>query len=70
MQFRGQPAAGATQRMIGWFLAHPAGWFSLQIPFLRAPAACWCARAVGGAGKILKKIQAWLSIRRQDVRRR
>ena len=24
----------------------------------------------GGAGKILKKIQAWLSIRRQGVRRR
>jgi hypothetical protein len=27
-------------------------------------------RTRGGAGKILKEIQAWLSIRRQDVRRR
>ncbi|WP_285489627.1 hypothetical protein [Amycolatopsis taiwanensis] len=26
-------------------VAHPTGWFGLNIPFLRAPAACWCARA-------------------------
>ncbi len=24
----------------------PTWWFSLQIPFLRAPAACWWARAI------------------------
>jgi hypothetical protein len=29
----------------------------------------FAARWGGGAGKILKKIQAWLSIRRQGVRR-
>jgi hypothetical protein len=26
-----------------------AGRLSLQIPFLRAPAACWCARAIVGS---------------------
>ncbi len=41
------------------------------------PLECTSARKAdsgthggGGAGKILKKIQAWLSIRRQGVRRR
>jgi hypothetical protein len=24
----------------------PAGWLLLQIPLFRAPAACWCARAM------------------------
>ena len=41
------------------------------------PLECTSARKAdsgthggGGAGKVLKKIQAWLSIRRQGVRRR
>jgi len=25
---------------------HPAGRLGLQIPLFRAPAACWCARAI------------------------
>ena len=41
----GQAAAGAAQPMIGWFGGDPAGRLGLQIPLLRAPAACWCARA-------------------------
>jgi hypothetical protein len=36
----GQAAAGAAQPMIGWFGGDPAGRLGLQIPLLRAPAAC------------------------------
>jgi len=42
----GQPAAGAAQGVVGRLGVHPAGRFGLQIPFFRAPAACWCARAI------------------------
>src|SRR5512132_3320611 len=45
VQLRGQPATGAAQRVIGRLLAHPTGRLGLQVPLLRAPAACWCARA-------------------------
>jgi hypothetical protein len=52
------PLRGETERQVG-------------------PLECTSARKAdsgthggGGAGKILKEIQAWLSIRRQDVRRR
>jgi hypothetical protein len=52
------PLRGETERQVG-------------------PLECTSARKAdsgthggGGAGKILKKIQAWLSIRRQGVRRR
>ena len=51
------PRSGETERQVG-------------------PLECTSARKAdsgthggGGAGKILKKIQAWLSIRRQGVRR-
>jgi hypothetical protein len=40
VQFRGQPAAGAAQRVIGRLDGDPTRWFGLQIPLLRAPAAC------------------------------
>lgn len=40
-----QAAAGAAQPVIGWLGPHAAGRLGMQIPFLRAPAACWCARA-------------------------
>ena len=46
VQFRGPPAARAPQTMIGRLDNDPAGRFDLQIPLLRAPAACWCARAI------------------------
>jgi hypothetical protein len=39
-----QAAAGAAQPVIGWLGPHAAGRLGMQI-FLRAPAACWCARA-------------------------
>lgn len=32
--------------MVGRLDGNPAGRFDLQIPLLRAPAACWCARAI------------------------
>ena len=36
----GQAAAGPAQSMISELVVDPAGWFGLQIPLLRAPAAC------------------------------
>ena len=46
VQLGAQPTAGAAQRVIGRLVTvHPAGRLDLQIPLLRAPAACWCARA-------------------------
>lgn len=45
MQLGRQPATRATQRVVIGFLGHAAGRFYLQVPFLRAPAACWWALA-------------------------
>jgi hypothetical protein len=41
----GQAAAGPAQAVIGRLGGYPAGRLGLQVPLLRAPAACWCARA-------------------------
>ncbi|WP_346540178.1 hypothetical protein [Micromonospora sp. DPT] len=46
VQLRGQPTAGAAQRVVGRLDADAAGWFGLQIPLFLAPAACWWARAL------------------------
>ncbi|MEO3793222.1 hypothetical protein ABGB14_23670 [Nonomuraea sp. B10E15] len=46
MQLGGPAAAGTAQRMIGRFETLAAGRLGLQIPLLRAPAACWCARVM------------------------
>jgi len=40
MQLGGQPAPGPAQRVVGRLLPNAAWWFGLQIPLLRAPAAC------------------------------
>jgi hypothetical protein len=40
VNFGGQAAAGPAQPMIGRLIAHTAGRLGLQIPLLRAPAAC------------------------------
>jgi transposase len=40
VQLGGQPATGTTQRVIGRLLTDSTRWFGLQIPLLRAPAAC------------------------------
>jgi hypothetical protein len=42
----GQPAAGPAQAMIGRLVIDAAGRLGLQVPLFRAPAACWCARAI------------------------
>ena len=41
----GQSAARAAQAVIAGLGIDAAGRLGLQIPLLRAPAACWCARA-------------------------
>ncbi|MBM7494111.1 hypothetical protein JOD64_005333 [Micromonospora luteifusca] len=46
VQLGGQPATRAAQGVIGRFGAYPAGRLLLQVPLLRAPAACWCTRAI------------------------
>jgi hypothetical protein len=47
VQLGGPPASRLPQRVISrLWVSYPAGWFLLRIPFLRAPAACWCARAM------------------------
>lgn len=40
VQLGGQPTPGPTQRMIGRLVTDSTGRFGLQIPLLRAPAAC------------------------------
>jgi hypothetical protein len=42
----GQAAAGPAQTMIGGLILDAAGRLGLPIPLFRAPAACWCARAI------------------------
>lgn len=44
VDLRGQAAAGAPEAVIVGLGVDPAGRLALQIPFLRAPAACWWAR--------------------------
>jgi hypothetical protein len=47
MQLGGPAAAGAAQRVVDRLrCTHPAWRFLLRIPLFRAPAACWCARAM------------------------
>src|SRR5688572_5447699 len=46
MQLGGQPAPGAAQPVVGGLDLDAAGRLYLQIPLLRAPAACWCARVI------------------------
>jgi hypothetical protein len=46
MHLRGQPTARATQAVVGRLVLDTTGRFCLQIPLFRAPAACWCARAL------------------------
>src|SRR5262245_12721311 len=46
MELGGQPAPGASESVIVGLAEHTAGRLDLQIPFLRAPAACWWARAM------------------------
>ncbi len=45
VQFGGQPAARASEAVVVGFGVDAAGRLLLQCPFLRAPAACWWARA-------------------------
>ena len=40
MQLGGQPAPGPPQAMVGRLDVHPARFFVLAFPLLRAPAAC------------------------------
>jgi hypothetical protein len=40
VDFGGQATAGPAQPMISEFVLDPARWLGLQIPLLRAPAAC------------------------------
>ena len=35
------------------------GWLGLQIPLLRAPAACWCARATVESTDTSQVITPW-----------
>jgi hypothetical protein len=44
VDLRGQAASGASEAMVVRLGVDPAGRLALQIPFLRAPAACWWAR--------------------------
>lgn len=46
MQLGGQPTPRAAQPVVGGLDIDAAGWLYLQIPLLRAPAACWCARVI------------------------
>lgn len=46
MELRRQSAPGASESMVGRFGVDAAGRFSLESPLFRAPAACWCARAM------------------------
>ena len=45
MQLRGQPTPRPTDPVIIRLDVDPTRRFTLVSPFLRAPAACWCARA-------------------------
>jgi hypothetical protein len=69
---RGQPG----RRGLGVGGRHPVAPLRGETERQVGPLECTSARKAdsgthggGGAGKILKKIQAWLSIRRQGVRR-
>lgn len=44
VDLRGQAAPGASEAVVVRLGVDPAGRLALQIPFLRAPAACWWAR--------------------------
>jgi len=44
VDLRGQTATGASEPVVIRLGVDPAGRLALQIPFLRAPAACWWAR--------------------------
>jgi hypothetical protein len=44
VDLRGQTAAGASDTVVVRLGVDPTGRLALQIPFLRAPAACWWAR--------------------------
>lgn len=47
MELGRQSAPGASESVVGRFGVAAAGRFSLESPFFfRAPAACWCARAM------------------------
>jgi hypothetical protein len=46
VQLGGQPTARAPEAVVVGLDVDPAGRLLLQIPLLRAPAACWCARAI------------------------
>jgi hypothetical protein len=41
MELGGQPGPGASEPVVGGFGVDTAGPLPLQVPFLRAPAACW-----------------------------
>ncbi len=45
VQLRGQPAPRPADPVIVRLDVDPARGFTLVSPFIRAPAACWCARA-------------------------
>lgn len=44
MDLRGQAASGTSEAVVVRLGVDPAGRLALQIPFLRAPEACWWAR--------------------------
>ena len=44
VDFRRQASAGATEAVVGRLGLDAAGRLLLEVPLLRAPAACWCAR--------------------------
>lgn len=45
VQLGRQAATGASESVVGRLVLDAAGFVPLQIPLLRAPAACWWARA-------------------------
>lgn len=49
--------------MVGRFVVDASGWINLQIPFLRAPAACWWARQTVESTEISHVIRSFASAR-------
>jgi hypothetical protein len=45
VQLAGQPATGPPERVIGGLDGDSTRRLALEVPLLRAPAACWCALA-------------------------
>jgi len=59
----GQSAAGASESVVVGLGEGAAGRLDLQIPLLRAPAACWCARAIVESTEMSQVIRPSVSAR-------